>query len=424
MFIKKSTSVFLVFRLIFSLILLVQTGFAQTRKFIISNMSGVARQGDPVLITRENLLALMDIPEDKIPVLFQNDLVLPSQTDDLTGDGIWDELAFQVDMERNSSLEIKLKWMDKSDAPTYPAKVSACFKVSDLENGKYQNVSSEIRPDSLSANRLSSRYCLGGPVWESEKIAFRHCFDNSNFNGVLGKIKSGLLLDSIVSFQSGTNRKYNWGSELLSPDSGFGLGGYAMVEKGKLIPLRKPGSVLYKFISSGPVRAMFDLVYEDYNVGGNSINVRHRISIWAGKNWYKSDLLFTGFLGQKELVFGFSLPPGSQQSEFSKSNSSHSAISVHVNQGKEGNGHFGFGLLFPTNDFLGQGKILAKSSSPDSLSTSSFVRFKIRSGQTLSVMNFAAWEKPDDRFANAFNFNGIIQEEADRLEQALKIGKK
>jgi len=85
----------------------VQTGIAQTRKFIISNISGVARQGDPVLISRENLLALMDIPEDKIPVLFQNDLLLPSQTDDLTEDGIWDELAFQVDMERNSSLEIK-----------------------------------------------------------------------------------------------------------------------------------------------------------------------------------------------------------------------------------------------------------------------------------------------------------------------------
>ena len=401
-----------------------QIGFAQTRKFVIFNMSGVARQGDPVLISRENLLALMDIPEDKVPVLFQNDLLIPSQTDDLTEDGIWDELAFQVDMERNSSLEIKLKWMDKSEAPIYPPKVSASFKVSDLENGKYLAVSSEIRPDSLSADRLSSRYCLDGPVWESEKVAFRHFFDNRNFIGVLGKIKSGLLLDSIVSFQSGTRQKYNWGSELLSPDSGLGIGGYAMMEKNQLIPLRKPGSVLYKFISSGPVRAMFDLVYEDYNVGGNSINLRHRISIWAGKNWYKSELMFTGFVGQKELAIGFSIPPGSQEPGFSKSNSSYSAISVHANQGKEGNGHFGFGLLFPTKDFLGQGKILAKSSSPDSLSFSYFVRFKIRSGQALSFLNFAAWEKPDDRFANAFNFNGIIQEEADRLEQALKIGKK
>ncbi len=71
-----------------------------------------------MLISRGVLRNLMAIPASETPVLYLGDEVIPSDTDDITGDGQWDELAFQLDIERNRSVQVKRR----NQVPAIPAK--------------------------------------------------------------------------------------------------------------------------------------------------------------------------------------------------------------------------------------------------------------------------------------------------------------
>jgi hypothetical protein len=86
----------------------------------------------------------------------------------------------------------------------------------------------------------------------------------------------------------------------------------------------------------------------------------------------------------------------------------------------------GIGLLFSNAVFNGYGEAPRLPVNPglDTLSDSYFAKLKIRGGQPVEYLTFAAWEKTDPKFANSRYFLDVIQEEADRKANPLIISKK
>jgi len=398
----------------------------QSGKFLISNMSGVSRKEDPVVVTRDVLSGFVDIPSgNKVPVLTMGGKEIPSQLDDINGDGTWDEIAFEVDIERNSKEEVKVKWVSPDKAPTYIKKTQSWFGVSENRDGRFKPVKNEIRPDWWTPQQQPTRYQMEGPGWENDKIAFRNYFDSRNGFDIFGKTTSKMILDSV----DGSYRDYHslcpWGMDILKVGSSLGAGAFALVENGNLAPLQNTASASFREITNGPVRSMIELVYEGWMINGLPHNVKQRLSIWAGKYWFKNEVTITGFSGDKEIAVGIVNIKNPSPPIYKTNNRSFVSLCGHARQ-SENNDLLGMGLLFSNTAFKGYGEAPRLEPWPkkDTVSHTYYAKLKIRSGQPVDYIFFAAWEKSDPKFGNARYFTDLLQEEADRKENPLIIQKK
>lgn len=402
--------------------------YAQSGKMVITNESGVSMTAEPVTLSRSSVAEFVDIPssESKWLSIRIKGKEIPSQLDDLDRDGQWDELAFQIDIERNSTLELKLKWVEKSEQPIFPKRVEAFLGVSDNQNGKFESRQMEICPENRVAREQPPRYHMEGPVWENEQVGFRYFLDPRNRPDVFGKRKPKLILDSIGLTNTHFGKPQPWGMQILNSEGSLGAGGVGLLEKGEVLPIRKSEPTQFVLLSDGPCRAMFDLIFENWDINGAKYQLRQRISIWAGKYWYKNELLLSGFTGTRTLVVGMGGEKIQNQAVYKSLSANFATIYCH-DQLSENKDFLGLAILFPSKVFDGYGETPSYKPFPtgdDSLSNSQFVQLKAKSGQPIEVLVFAAWEKSDVKFSNTRYFLDIVQEEADKKEVVLKFASK
>lgn len=400
--------------------------FGQSGKFIVTNQSGVSRKEDPMVIGRDALSGFMDLPTDqKVPVVLVAGKEVPSQLDDLNGDGVWDELAFQIDIERNSKEEVKVKWVSSDKAPVYPRRTAAKLGVRSNQDGKFSSVTKEFRPENWTARQQPARYQMEGPCWENDKVVFRNFFDVRNTNEVFGKLTNQIVVDTLGQSGSDFHSMGPSVMNILHAGPSMGLGGIAFIHNGLPFPIRNTTSAFYREVSVGPVRSVIELIYEGWQVENQNLNVKERISIWAGKFWFKTEVVITGFTGDKEIAVGISNIKNSSPAIYQTNNTGFSSLAGHARQSENAD-MLGIGLLFANAVFNGYGEAPRLPVNPglDTLSDSYFAKLKIRSGQPVEYLSFAAWEKTDPKFANSRYFLDLIQEEADRKANPLKISKK
>lgn len=390
------------------------------QSFRVSNSSGISRKAAEVVLTREILRNFMEIPAVEIPVLYVDDKAIPSQTDDITKDGIWDELAFQLDIERNSSVSVKVKWLDAAKTPAFGPRVRCLLGVRDPGKTQFQVADSEMMPEDLQAGKKTGRYLLEGPVWESEKIAFRHFFDERNFTSLLLKKYPGFITDSVDLSGSTASGKVRGADATLLPDTGLGAGGFALISSSGNWELpSKAGSIQFRLLAKGPVRTIFDLQFEDWSMEDNLLNVRRRVSIWAGKSYYKNELVISGFSGELETVLGISSPPGTAELIKLPAGRNYAAAYWRKPIPEDQESTLSLGIILPENQVDGiAGPVKGKEGLP---ARSSFGKFRVRSGQTLEFLVFAAREKQEDMTSNLMEFRNLMQTELDCLGNPLTI---
>ena len=396
------------------------TALGQTGRLVVQNNSGVSRQQDPVVITRDILESFVSIPDgDKVLVLNEKVGKIPAQLDDVNGDGRWDELVFMIDIERNSRKEIKLKWVDKEDAPVYPGRTQARLGISEKPGAPFQPVSKEIRPET---GRTTRRYQMDGPCWENDKVAFRYFFDNRNISDIFGKTRPGLIADSLGTFLPDFFKLQPWGMNILEVESTLGAGGIAMMDKGIPVPLRQTGTAMYRLLASGPVRSVIEITHEGWKAGGQTYNVRQRISLYAGKYWFKNEVMVSGFSGERELAVGLAALKNSKPPTYTTNNLVYSSLVTHSRQSRNQD-LLGLGLLFRSSVFKGYGQTPSYNPLPaaDTQSHTQYARLRIRSGELTEYQCFAGWEKSESRFSSLRYFLDLIQEEADRREFPLQL---
>ena len=391
---------------------------AQGSRFRVQNHSGILRKSEAVVVSRMILKDLISIPEKKVAALYIKDQLVPSQMDDLNGDGQWDELAFQVDMERNSELEVRVKWFSPEDAPVFPSRVHAALWKKEGKNGTFRMVQNELLPEMDGKEPVGeSPYRFGGPVWESEHVAFRSIIGSGFFTLPLAKSGHRLLKDTIRLDADSPGRV----SGVLPLDSGLGLGGFAVLSNGIFRRAEKNGASFYRQIANGPLRAVFDVIYEDWQVDDQIINVRQRISIWAGQQGFKTELSFTGFEQPAEVLINFPVLPQIAAPEFYSINKAFSSMFWHGNLNDDIKNRFGAGLLFPRNLMAGVLSDQQKAALPGKKGKNAGMLFKLTSGQILEYFIFTGWEKENEFFGNSVQFKNTISDFGYSLETPLKI---
>jgi unsaturated chondroitin disaccharide hydrolase len=186
---------------------------------------------------------------------------LPAQVDDLDGDGKADELAFQIDLAPRQTRIVTVSYGNQE----------SIWRL----RGDY-----EQRTAALFSRKIE------GLGWESARVAFRAYFDSRNAIDLYGKRRPTLQLGMYASPDYTYHDESPEGRDIYKVGDAIGIGSVAGLVDGKTIKVAEVKERKWRIISSGPVRTIVELEYNGWNAGGKIMDLRSRITQWAGERGF------------------------------------------------------------------------------------------------------------------------------------------
>lgn len=254
------------------------------------------------MFTRNRVAAKLAIPGNKLPVFTVGDTQLASQTDDLDGDGKWDEAAVLVDLPPSGSQKIILSFVNPEEYPVFNKRTNLRLGIRQPD-GSFAETDHYQAPSCRDSFRIIAQ---GESVnWENDKFGFRTYFDCRNVKDLFGKRTPAMVADSLElpGFPS-YHELASWGMDVLHCGSSLGSGGLALLLNDSLYRLGSAETYEYHKIAEGPVRSVFELRYAGWKVEDRMLGAVERISIYPGKYWFQSDVTVTDLPGNAEIVTG------------------------------------------------------------------------------------------------------------------------
>jgi hypothetical protein len=399
-------------------------------EFTVSNPMNVDRPDEIIVLSKENIAGKVTIKEGLLPVFeSENDEVLPSQLDDLDGDGNWDEAVILVDLLANESKTVEVEFVSKKDYPEFEKRTNLRLGIIQ-EDGSYNEVDSyralpcddgfEIIAQAESVN------------WENDKIAFRNYFDCRNVKDLFGKLKPEMILDKLHTPEMGNYHDLNdWGMDVLHCGSSLGSGGLAILKNDSLFRLGSTDVYEYQKIVEGPVRSVFELRYSGWEVDGEMLEAVERITIYPGKYWFESDVTFTGCAEGDQIVTGI-VTSQFEGEPFELDAGDFRCIGTHGVQSLNKD-ELGMAAMVPvaeagkiarTSDInffkLGYETVPEKKFS-NIISETVYIGQKCTSGVSAKHYFFSVWGLEKDQWKTEEGFKKYIREEAEKLSAPLVI---
>lgn len=191
---------------------------------------------------------------------------LPSQADDIDGDGKLDEIAFQIDLASNQTRIVSIAYGEAATLQRlrgdYPKRTHAKFTT------KYE-----------------------GMGWESDLTAWRIYFDQRNAIDLFGKRRPGLQLEIYGAPEYDYHTESPHGRDIYRIGAAIGIGAVGALVDGKVVKVADVAERKWRIISTGPVRAVIELDYRGWKVGGRSVDLVSRITQWAGDRGFEHHVM-------------------------------------------------------------------------------------------------------------------------------------
>jgi len=391
----------------------------QVHTLTLTNALSLARPDEPIIISRQKLTELLgDIPSGMYPELTNsNGKPVPSQTDDMDHDGTWDELAFVCNFQPDEEVKLNCHYVDK--LPVYPLRTSVRFAKQDGKGG-YMPIDTETMPADHTVEHTLQRYQLEGPGWENDKIAFRNYFDRRNAIDIFGKKSTQMVLDKTDLDEKVAEYMHMqpWGMDIFTVKNSLGAGGLGVFVKDSLYRLSGAKTTRYELVTKGPVRSVIRLTYLNFTAGGQTFNVKHEISIWAGEPGYQSKVWLSGFSGERVLVSGIAHIKN-KTLDVVNHNSDFMSLSTHDKQADSGD-YLGTALLIKKSDFIGAGEAPEVG---EGVTQTYYAKLKAKNNEPVSFYFIAGWQQQDAGYASADYFKNTLQQQAAKLSNPIIIAK-
>jgi hypothetical protein len=400
------------------LLLLAVSACSQKDQIIVlNNESSLLRTEEPIVLTRTELEQKWgNINNSLVPVLISEmGDTIPSQIDDLDGDGVWDELFFLYSMSPESQAKISIVWVESASAPVFVQRTNIRMAEITAE-GQYNELTRAPRlaPDKATAAGV---YQLEGPGWENDLVGFRNYLDIRNGMDIFGKVTTEMVLD-----RAGINEDYHlmqsWGHDILMVGRSLGSGGIAVVKNDSLIRVAPEANGAFEIITEGPLRSVLRLTFDDWNLDGGNYNLVHEISIHAGSWFYTSKVYFPGHDGDITLVGGITtISLGDKAENVNTFNTGYTVVSTHGAQAYAGE-NLGMAIMVKNENLAGVDRV-----GPDAagINNTVLVKMPVVNSEPVQFRFYSCWEVSDQRFADETGFNQFIEMEARLLNQPITV---
>jgi len=401
-----------------------------SQNIFIKNLSNIDLKDKPIIIERSKL---KNIPtkEPYYPIITdeENNLI-PSQLDDIDEDGKWDNLFFVIDLKPKSKKILKYKWV--YEKPNYILRTNVRFGKRD---GKNLPVTMRLE-DTLYADKVHAAlgyqpYQTDGPMWENDKVGFRHYFDGRNAKDLFGKKVSYITPDTVgINKNKEVVDNYHvmaeWGRDILAVGNSVGLGGYGLIINDTLARVgivagTKRNNIeksIFKILSKGPVHTIMKFTHINWQVAKDrTYNVKEITEIWPGMYAYKNTVTISNLKGDEKLFVGLPKLNTEKPIKQIEPNKEFIVLYTHDKQTYEKQWYLGMALILPRKYFLSTGK------SPDegNVSKTYYAVLKIKNNVPINYFAVGCWELSDENFKNEEYFENYLINLANQLSINLKI---
>ena len=398
--------------------------------FTVTNPLNVDRVDETVVLTKEQLAQKVELKEGLLPVFeIEEDKILPSQTDDLNGDGVWDEVVFLIDLSANETKKIEVDFVPKEEYPEFEKRTNLRLGIKQ-EDGTYKEV------DNYSALPCNDGFKIIAQAesvsWENDKIAFRNYFDCRNVKDLFGKLKPNLIIDKIGTPELPSYHELaDWGMDVLHCGSSLGSGGLALLKNDSLYRLGSTDVYEYQKIVEGPVRSIFELRYSGWDVNREKLKAVEKITIYPGKYWYESDVTVDGCSEGDQIVTGI-VTSKLNRNPFEFKAGNFQCIGTHDVQSLN-NDELGMAAIVPLNeagkigrttdiDFYKLGyKTVDEKAFSNIISQTYYIGQKCQSGVSAKHYFFSVWGLDKDQWKTEEGFKKYITEESKKLLAPLVV---
>lgn len=219
----------------------------------------------------------LDFPVRSV-IVRDGDTEIPSQLDDLNGDRHPDELAFVIDMPALGSKVLDITFSSEKPTKTYPSRVYATMNLKD-KKGKHAPISSLTAPGSSNVYNFVFPH---GPAFESELVAYRVYFNRKQTLDIYGKFNKGLELEACGFYPNDEQLAKGFGDDVLRVFDSCGPGtlkGWNGEEATHITPI---GSCTESILAYGPIRTVVEIIDNDWQYQGNTLNMTTRYILYAG----------------------------------------------------------------------------------------------------------------------------------------------
>lgn len=399
----------------------------QDTQITLTNISNIVLTGKPVAIKKNQFLN--EITSNTFPLLLIETDTIPSQLNDLDGDGNWDELFFVTNFSANETKNIQLKWIDTK--PNYEIKTSVRF-------GKRASKNSPVKPaneDVLLANEVFKalgyqRYQTDGPTWENDKVGFRHYLDGRNAKDVFAKktpkiTPENVGIDSEGAVEDNYHVMHDWGRDVFPVGNSVGLGGFAILVNDKVErlgittndTLNNIEKTIFKIEAEGPVNSVLSYKYQNWNASGNTYQAQETTSIWPDMYGYKNTVSLDGLKGDEMLLIGLSNINNQKPLNVVEAGNfvcliQHDALTY------ERQWIMGTAIIIPKNNYNGY----MEAPQTGQVTNSFLAKFKVENNEPISYYAIAACElSVDKNFKDSAYFNNYVINLANQLSTEIDI---
>ncbi len=216
---------------------------------------------------------------------------IPSQLDDLDGDGVFDELVFPVDMQPGERADVRVDYSTKEVAHDYKPLVNAqmWWKNPDKTLTEKSQLSS-LKDD------MYRKLHHHGPAFESEYAAYRIYFDKKQSIDTYGKRQPRLELRETMWYPSDEQLAAGYGHDNLRVFGTVSIGalkGWNPVKRRMehIVDMRRREATIRAY---GPLRTVVDMRVEGWNYGGREIDMTSRYILYGGGSVVKVENFIEG----------------------------------------------------------------------------------------------------------------------------------
>ena len=264
----------------FALFIAANSCVAQTSLSVdVTNPYNIEMSDAPVVISLKNY------PLTTSSIVICNGIEIPSQVDDLDGDGNKDELCFMTDIKAKGKKTFKIMLDNKSDQKQYK---NLTFAELLLRNPKIKDKNKhDLYLSQIAAtDEMKDQYHLlhhHGVAFENELICMRFYFDERQTLDLYGKFHKGLELKDTQFYTTKEQKQNGYGDDVLWVGDTFGLGALRGWNGNASTMISDVKSRGQRVVCYGPVRTIVELTDNGwrYKEGQPRISLTERYTLYA-----------------------------------------------------------------------------------------------------------------------------------------------
>ena len=356
-------------------------------RVVITNPSAFTREHETVSLDWKTVQSHFSDSLRSVVVTDSAGEKILSQLFDSNSDGTPDALLFQIDLQPQQSKRVNI----------------------------VPSAETEVAPNSLvDARFVEPREDF---AWENDRIAFRMygpAFAGELDNGIDVWVKRVRYL-IVKKWYEGEEQTpkilyhadHGEGADFFEVGRSLGCGGTGILYNDTLL---QPGVFSsYKIIATGPIRACFELYYDNWDVNGMKFKETKRITLDAGWNLNKIEEIFTSPENKQSLEIAVGLVKRPRTELFSDTSNCWMSLWGQTNDSLV-NGYLGTGVVFLPNGIYQTGE--------DSLHYLMFG--KITPGVPFVYYTGAGWTRSGD-FNSSVDWENYLAHWSMRIREPLKV---